>query len=364
MAEETLPAGWTAHTAPSGHTYYWNAALKKSTYKRPVAAAASVSDQVTQVDDLEPRSKRIKSVLPDGDRPKRKVVLAHAPGWFVVHTELGRAFYHHTASGMSRWTAPELSDAGKQQEEDNGEVATASASDVDGVSSSVSEYEDEDDNDDDEAPSGADEEADELEWQLQELDQMQVEEDSDPFAGRTKQERVQIFRGLLNDAKVDPLRPFDPQVEEIAHDERYLALTSIKERKGAFDVWCRDTVAASRSHAVTGPSMSARAAFLSLVAKHEKKCQFFADFKRKHRKDAAYLQFGNTDHERERVFRLVREHARRPLATRLADYEALLRDTNQQRQQESSPPGSEDPNESSNDVRYHVLTPAERNHLG
>ncbi|KAH3945164.1 hypothetical protein HBI56_057740 [Parastagonospora nodorum] len=32
-----LPAGWTEHKAPSGHTYYYNKETKKSTYKRPTA---------------------------------------------------------------------------------------------------------------------------------------------------------------------------------------------------------------------------------------------------------------------------------------------------------------------------------------
>jgi|SRR5271170_7149301 len=30
-----LPPGWTQHTAPTGHKYYYNASTKKSTYKRP-----------------------------------------------------------------------------------------------------------------------------------------------------------------------------------------------------------------------------------------------------------------------------------------------------------------------------------------
>ncbi|KAK7185949.1 hypothetical protein DPSP01_009899 [Paraphaeosphaeria sporulosa] len=34
-----LPAGWTEHTAPSGHVYYFNKETKKSTYTRPVAIA-------------------------------------------------------------------------------------------------------------------------------------------------------------------------------------------------------------------------------------------------------------------------------------------------------------------------------------
>jgi len=35
-----LPPGWTEHTAPTGHKYYYNAALKKSTYKRPTLESA------------------------------------------------------------------------------------------------------------------------------------------------------------------------------------------------------------------------------------------------------------------------------------------------------------------------------------
>jgi len=30
-----LPPGWTEHTAPTGHKYYYNTTTKKSTYKRP-----------------------------------------------------------------------------------------------------------------------------------------------------------------------------------------------------------------------------------------------------------------------------------------------------------------------------------------
>jgi hypothetical protein len=32
-----LPPGWTEHTAPTGHKYYYNASTKKSTYQRPTA---------------------------------------------------------------------------------------------------------------------------------------------------------------------------------------------------------------------------------------------------------------------------------------------------------------------------------------
>lgn len=35
-----LPPGWTEHTAPTGHKYYYNASLKKSTYQRPTQQAS------------------------------------------------------------------------------------------------------------------------------------------------------------------------------------------------------------------------------------------------------------------------------------------------------------------------------------
>jgi hypothetical protein len=38
-ASPPLPPGWTEHTAPTGHKYYYHAATKKSTYKRPVPEA-------------------------------------------------------------------------------------------------------------------------------------------------------------------------------------------------------------------------------------------------------------------------------------------------------------------------------------
>ncbi|KAL2264493.1 hypothetical protein VTJ83DRAFT_7003 [Remersonia thermophila] len=36
-----LPPGWTEHKAPTGHTYYYNAETKQSTYKRPGAVASA-----------------------------------------------------------------------------------------------------------------------------------------------------------------------------------------------------------------------------------------------------------------------------------------------------------------------------------
>src|SRR2546423_10282055 len=41
-SELSLPPGWSEHKAPSGHSYYYNATTKQSTYTRPVAPKTPV----------------------------------------------------------------------------------------------------------------------------------------------------------------------------------------------------------------------------------------------------------------------------------------------------------------------------------
>ena len=90
-----------------------------------------------------------------------------------------------------------------------------------------------------------------------------------------------------------------------------------------------------------------KATFLALVATSTN-CQYFADFKRRHKRDDAYKRYGASDHERERLFRAFRDASKQPLAKREADFHTLLR-------------GDVNPLEA--DVRYHVISEAQRKTL-
>ena len=46
-----LPPGWIEHTAPTGHKYYYNASLKKSTYQRPRISPPSQTPPVIQQEE-------------------------------------------------------------------------------------------------------------------------------------------------------------------------------------------------------------------------------------------------------------------------------------------------------------------------
>ncbi|KAI1370614.1 hypothetical protein F4677DRAFT_437986 [Hypoxylon crocopeplum] len=157
-----LPPGWTEHKAPTGHTYYYNATTKQSTYKRPAAshltATAGISQPlppppqgthanfspyltVPQLSDpaaanaflaqYDPARQRQADQrqhqnhggrgghrsTPDGrsdrprpqpqDKPKSKVPIPGCEPWLLVYTKYGRRFAYNPAKNASYWRIPE-----------------------------------------------------------------------------------------------------------------------------------------------------------------------------------------------------------------------------------------------------------------
>lgn len=133
--ESPLPTGWTEHKAPTGHTYYYNAQTKQSTYTRPVAEPeellidynATAPDQVTQasikvLDEFHknnPDAQRGQGQFTGGrtyqdrsrrdkrqDRPKTKKPITGCEPWVLVMTKFGRRFVHNTDTKESLWKFP------------------------------------------------------------------------------------------------------------------------------------------------------------------------------------------------------------------------------------------------------------------
>lgn len=135
-----LPPGWTEHKAPTGHTYYYNAETKESTYKRPgvqlpaqpiaepsyspYAAVPNLSDpkvanaymaQFNQPPaaqrggfgggprggfDGRPRPQPV-------DRPRRKEAIPGCEPWILVYTKYSRRFVYNPVKNASYWRIPE-----------------------------------------------------------------------------------------------------------------------------------------------------------------------------------------------------------------------------------------------------------------
>ncbi|KAG7285677.1 hypothetical protein NEMBOFW57_007970 [Staphylotrichum longicolle] len=119
---QPLPPGWTEHKAPTGHTYYYNADTKESTYKRPGVAPPPPAS----APPLNPHEQQLRAA-PDcpqinlSDRPSRTPFMAQygqrkanstvaIPGcepWILVYTKYGRRFAYNPAKNASYWRIPE-----------------------------------------------------------------------------------------------------------------------------------------------------------------------------------------------------------------------------------------------------------------
>ena len=151
---QPLPPGWTEHKAATGHTYYYNADTKESTYKRPgLAPAASTApagnpamssylqhQAVPQINLSDPtaanafmaqygqlrhgqheqhgqrggfggaggRGASQSRTRPQPlDKPRLRVAIPGCEPWILVYTKYGRRFAYNPAKNASYWRIPE-----------------------------------------------------------------------------------------------------------------------------------------------------------------------------------------------------------------------------------------------------------------
>ncbi|KAL2018428.1 hypothetical protein VTK56DRAFT_847 [Thermocarpiscus australiensis] len=155
-----LPPGWTEHKAPTGHTYYYNAETKESTYKRPGASPAPVppaapvaapavaplnpsfsssyvpAPPMPQINLSDPVVANAFMAQyghqphhPPGqrgglgagarggfqqrprpqpvDKPRSKVAIPGCEPWILVYTKYGRRFVYNPVKNASYWRIPQ-----------------------------------------------------------------------------------------------------------------------------------------------------------------------------------------------------------------------------------------------------------------
>ncbi|KAI9795913.1 MAG: hypothetical protein M1835_004942 [Candelina submexicana] len=144
-----LPPGWTEHKAPTGHSYFYNAATEQSTYTRPSApqhqspqnfdpnyppsgfgpflsnsAAQTVSRPSSNAltfgnhhdngqygyrgrgSHRPGHGRQQHSRHQPEDRPKTKHAIPGCSPWFLVKTKLGRRFVYNPEQDLSLWKFP------------------------------------------------------------------------------------------------------------------------------------------------------------------------------------------------------------------------------------------------------------------
>jgi hypothetical protein len=148
-----LAEGWTEHKAPTGHLYYYNSTTKQSTYTRPVAPPAPITEATSLPPPINPSQsflqyQAVGSSIPSAgptfnnfppriqdfgpgrggyqaregrgghdrprgskpqpaDKPKSRHSIPDCEPWVLVHTKLGRRFVYNTEKDQSFWRIPE-----------------------------------------------------------------------------------------------------------------------------------------------------------------------------------------------------------------------------------------------------------------
>ncbi|KAI9899884.1 hypothetical protein N3K66_004146 [Trichothecium roseum] len=134
--QAALPPGWTEHTAPTGHAYYYNAETNESTYQRPISqsfipqrqpGAPNLSDPrvanayLAQLNQSQSHAQRggfhggrggrggseSRPKPQPKDKPvRREAIPGHEP-WVLVYTKYSRRFAYNTEKNTSFWRIPE-----------------------------------------------------------------------------------------------------------------------------------------------------------------------------------------------------------------------------------------------------------------
>lgn len=134
----SLPPSWTEHKAPTGHSYYYNAKTKQSTYTRPTApspgtffkdhtaASSPFGLAQAQAQAQPPYASRPVHGSDHGgifrgglsyqdrsrhqqqqDRPKKKKSIPGCEPWILVTTKMGRRFVYNPDKNESFWKFPQ-----------------------------------------------------------------------------------------------------------------------------------------------------------------------------------------------------------------------------------------------------------------
>ncbi|KNE56640.1 hypothetical protein AMAG_17944 [Allomyces macrogynus ATCC 38327] len=325
--------GWTVHVAPTGHLYAFNHHTKKCTWRLPL-----VKPEAPFVPLPPPVFKYRLRVLPK-EKAVSKKRLGTSPV-YVVYTDAGNQFYYNKKTKRSTWRlTPDLVPLLEQVEK-----AAKAAKEAEGDAAPTPDEDvvDKDGEDDErpakrakiDAPPAVESKPEpepvtapepvqeapmdeDMAWQLQELETMadldadndddgpsavqsfvddaDDNDDEDIIHEPTLAEKSDLFYAHLVETQPSPFVPWDTiasALPDLELDE--------STKKDLFEKYCEQRAAELRA-AKQRPTNDPRADFVALV--HANRKLFWEEFKRKHRRDPRFTNYGANDKEREKLWR-------------------------------------------------------------
>lgn len=134
--------------------------------------------------------------------------------------------------------------------------------------------------------------------------------DGDEGLALTDEDARNLFSDLLDDFKINPYTPWDKIIEEghIIDDARYTVLPNMKKRREAHGIWSRDRIQKLKEERAKQEKKDPRETYIAFLEKHATPKLYWAEFRRKFRKEPEMKDYKLTDKEREKLYR---EHVSR-----------------------------------------------------
>ena len=130
----------------------------------------------------------------------------------------------------------------------------------------------------------------------------------------TEEDSLALFNDMLDDHRVSPYTPWETLISggsstsssnsgNIVDDERYVALTTMKARKEAWQAWSRARIAALKERREREEKKDPKLPYFAFLEKHATPKLYWPEFRRKFRGEREMRDSRVADKEREKWYR-------------------------------------------------------------
>ncbi|KAJ4288773.1 hypothetical protein N0V88_007309 [Collariella sp. IMI 366227] len=370
-----LLPGWTEHKAPTGHTYYYNAGTKESTYKRPSAAPPAMPapgpsnpamssyvqhQTVPQMNLSDPKVANAFMAHMAGasrtTRPKTPATGASPEKLMPGILELDTARIRQKAEGTAleqpkqneeaaepaktSTPAPEVQAEEPTHDYDSSEYEEVEVTDDEGAEVDEAEEGGARKRQRTEDPSGAGPaEFTEADFAAQlaamgaEYDDIEMGEggaeeweEGDEGLPLSDEDARELFKDLLNDFHINPYSPWEKLMEEgkVFDDARYTVLPTTKARKEVWEEWTREKIQLLKEQRAKEEKKDPRIGYMAFLQEKATPKLYWPEFKRKYKREDPMKDPKLADKDREKWYREHISRLKLPQTTLKADLKKLL----------------------------------------
>jgi hypothetical protein len=180
----------------------------------------------------------------------------------------------------------------------------------------------------------------------------------------TDADAAALFKDLLNDSGLSPYTAWDRVVEEgkLVDDARYTALTTMRRRKETWDEWSAERIKLLKEQREREEKKDPRIPYLAFLQKNATPKLYWAEFRRKFKKENEMRDSNLSDKDREKWYREHINRLKLPQSQLKSDFLNLLKSQPAQLLNNATLPSYLPPTVLA-DIKYSSLSPSVRDPL-